>query len=213
MAADCEFCDESFDSERERLEHELAAHDDELTSHARDEKERKLSKLRDDQTAPSFFERHDPKRVIVITGIVLLLAVGSVYAYQQGFIEFNASQPTTDPQKGIGTPVHWHADYQITVCGERQVLQGGPKLAHTHGEQTFHLEGTRTSHEQTTLKWVVNQLGADFSNNGILGHTEPESCPGSDEPGNLSVTANGDELDNPANYTIQDGDKIRITYE
>ncbi|MFB6076572.1 MAG: hypothetical protein ABEK12_00380 [Candidatus Nanohaloarchaea archaeon] len=112
----------------------------------------------------------------------------------------------------LGTPVHWHADYRITVCGQDRVLADGPLLAHTHGEHTFHMEGTRTRREQATLDWIVDELGGDLSSDSILGYEEPESCPGSDGPGTLTITANGRKFQDPADYIVQDGDRIVIRY-
>jgi hypothetical protein len=207
---ECEYCDEEFDSKKERLEHELSEHKEELTGHEKDEKKSELSKL-EDQDQTSKVERNRKMKRAGIGVIGLLILAGGGFAALQSF---DTSPPTTNESIGVGTdPVHWHADYQITVCGEDRVLRDGPMLAHTHGEKSFHLEGRRTSREQATLGWVANQLGAEFSNSGILGYEEPESCPGTEEPGNLTVEANGETLEDPENYILRDGDMITITYE
>lgn len=118
--------------------------------------------------------------------------------------EVKGSENTLIVRKN-GEAVHWHASYQISVCGENRVPRGGPMLAHTHGETQFHLEGVRQNKEQATLDWVLDSLGTKFSENSIYGKT---SCNG--ESANLTVKANGETLESPEDYIIRDGDNIRI---
>ncbi|MFB6158512.1 MAG: hypothetical protein ABEJ95_02510 [Candidatus Nanohalobium sp.] len=80
-------------------------------------------------------------------------------------------------------------------------------MAHTHGQSKFHLEGVRNKREQATLEWIVDALGGKLENDSIMGKT---SCNG--EPANLTVKVNGQELENPLNYVVQDGDNIKIKY-
>ena len=81
-------------------------------------------------------------------------------------------------------------------------------LAHTHGQSQFHLEGVRTSEEQATLDGIVDSLGGQLENNSVMGQT---SCNG--EPAELTVKANGQELENPLTYIPRDGDNIVIRLE
>jgi len=199
--SDCKYCDKDFSSKKGKLEHELDEHQDEMSSHAKSDKKSELNKLQQ-QTQTS---KHNKRKKLQYGAIGVLLvglvAGGGFYASQN----MDSFSGHTNASMGVGQPVHWHADYQITVCGENQVLQGGPTAAHTHGETTFHLEGVRTQ-EQAQLDWIVDALGGELEENSIMGQT---SCNG--EPANLTVTANGNEIEDHLSFVPRDGDFIRIT--
>jgi hypothetical protein len=204
MSEDCKYCDKDFSSRKEKLEHELDEHEDEMSSHDKSDKKSELNKLQQKKKT----KKHNRKKKLQYGAVGLLLvglvAGGGFWASQN--IEFGGVQ-TTNTSAGIGTPVHWHAPYTLSVCGENRILQGGPKMAHTHGQSQFHLEGVRNK-EQATLDWIVDSLGGKLENNSIMGKT---SCNG--EPANLTVKVNGQELENPLNYVVQDEDNIKIKYE
>ncbi|WEL23093.1 hypothetical protein [Candidatus Nanohalovita haloferacivicina] len=201
---ECKYCDKEFDKKRRKLQHELKEHEGEMSSHDRDGKKRELSKLREkDKTA-----KQKRNRKIIYSGIGLVLLAGLVFGGYQVSQYADSLQPEKDADKGIGTPIHWHANYQLTVCGENQILRGGPTRAHTHGQSQFHLEGVRTSEEQATLDGIVDSLGGQLENNSVMGQT---SCNG--EPAELTVKANGQELENPLTYIPRDGDNIVIRLE
>lgn len=103
-----------------------------------------------------------------------------------------STRPVTNSSIGIGESVHWHASYQISVCGENRFSQDGPMHALTYGETQFHLEDVRQNKEQATLNWVLDSWGKKFSENSICGKT---SCNG--ESVNLTVKANEENLENP----------------
>ncbi len=199
--SDCSYCDKDFSSNKEKLEHELDEHEDEMSSHEKSDKKSKLNKL--EQKTKT--KKHNRKQKIKYGGIAAVLGI---FVIGGGFLaaqNIDNTRPVTNSSIGVGEPVHWHASYQISVCGENRVPQGGPMLAHTHGETRFHLEGVRQSKKQATLDWIMDSLGTEFSEDSIYGQT---SCNG--EPANLTVQANGKTLENPENYIIRDGDNIRI---
>lgn len=201
MKGECEYCDRSFSDRKKRLRHELSEHGEEITSHDKSEKKSQLNKLEQKEKT----KRHNIERKIkygAITAILGIFLVGGGFLASQNIGSFQA---TANSSIGVGEPVHWHASYQITVCGENRVTQGGPMLAHTHGERRFHLEGVRQNKEQATLGWVMNQLGTEFEEESIYGKTK---CNG--EQANLTVKANGETVKDPENYIIRDGDNIRI---
>lgn len=198
---DCSYCDKTFSSKKEKLEHELEEHVDEMSGHEKSEKKSQLNKLEQKNKT----KKHNRKQKIKYSGIAAVLGIMVIGG---GFLAVQNTGDTrtaTNTSIGVGEPVHWHADYQITVCGENRVPRDGPMLAHTHGQTQFHLEGVRRSEEQATLDWVMDSLGTEFSENSIYGQT---SCNG--EPANLTVKANGDTLENPEDYIIRDGDNISI---
>jgi hypothetical protein len=205
---DCSYCDKEFSSDKEKLDHELEEHSDEMTGHEKSDKKSELNKLEQKkQTA-----KHNKKKKLQYAGIsvlALLVLGGSGFAlYQQGALGAMTGASTTNASIGVGEFIHWHADYDITVCGQDRILQGGPIQAHTHGEKTFHMEGTRTSEEQATLDWIVDELGGELEENSILGQTQ---CNG--EPANLTVTVNGEEVDNHLDYIVRNEDRVELTLE
>jgi len=203
--SDCNYCDKSISSKKKLLEHELDKHSDEMSGHEKSDKKSELNKLEQkNQTS-----KHNKKKKIQysVLGLVFLgLVAGAGFVGYQNMDAISGATQTNE-SIGVGTPVHWHADYEITVCGESQVLRGGPTKAHTHGEKTFHLEGVRNTREEATLDWIVDALGGELEENSIMGRTD---CNG--EPASLSVKANGEELEDPLNYIPRNGDFIRIDY-
>lgn len=197
----CEYCDEGFSGKKEKLDHELEEHRDEMSSHDKSDKKSELNKLEQKKKTAKHNRRKKIKYGSILGVLGVLLVGGGFFAAQNA----DSLAPTTNSSIGVGEPVHWHADYTITVCGENKVPQGGPMLAHTHGETQFHLEGVRQDKEQATLGWVLNQLGAEMSEGSLYGKN---SCDG--EPANLTVKANGDTLQSPEDYIIRDGDSIEI---
>jgi hypothetical protein len=199
----CSYCDKDLSSRKEKLEHELEEHSDEMSSHEKSDKKSELNKLDQKQKT----RNHNRRKKLQFAGIgVLLLSLvagGGFFAYQN----IDSVSPATNSSIGVGEPVHWHAEYQVTVCGEEKILQGGPVQAHTHGEKTFHMEGVRQKEEQARLDWIVDSLGGKLEEDSILGR---DSCNG--EPANLTVKANGNEIEDHLNYVPRDGDFIRIDY-
>lgn len=203
MTEECDYCDKEFEKEKRKLQHELKDHEEEMSSHDKDGKQRKLNKLKEkEQTA-----KHKRRRKMIYGGIAALVLVGLVVGGFQAYQLSKSLQPEKIPSKGIGTPVHWHANYQITVCGENRAFQGGTTKAHTHGQGQFHLEGVRNK-EQATLDWIVDRLGGNLENNSVMGQT---TCNG--EPAELTVEANGEKLENPLEYIPRDRDNIVIRLE
>lgn len=203
--SDCSYCDEEFSSEKEQLEHELEEHEDEMTGHEKSDKKSDLNKLQQKKQT----SKHNRKKKLQYAGIgvvALLLITGAGYAVYQN-TDFG-SAPATNESIGVGQTIHWHADYQITVCGQDRIIQGGPIQAHTHGTSTLHMEGFRDRQEQATLDWIIDALGGELEENSVLSTTQ---CNG--EPANLTVTVNGEQLENHLDYIVRDGDRVEITLE
>lgn len=204
MPEQCEYCDEEFDSEKERLEHELDEHEDELSSHARSDKKSELNKLKEQKKTEKNNRKNKIKYAAV--GVVLLgVVVGAGAFAAQNADVLNGIQNKNE-SAGIGTPVHWHSDYNINICGERRVVEGGPLTAHTHGQSTFHMEGVREERGEATLEGVVETLSGDeFNATHVMGQS---TCDG--EPAELSVSVNSQELEAPYDYILRDGDVVNI---
>jgi hypothetical protein len=202
---ECQECDKEFDSETDKLQHEIDEHGDELSGHDKDQKKKKLNKLEEKEKS-SKKERN--RKIKMAAGAVLGVLV-------VGFVGFQAANllsgfaPEVNESIGVGEPVHWHADYRIEVCGEERVVEGGPMISHTHGQTRFHLEGVRERKEQATLGWIMEELSdGEFNSTHVMGQS---TCNG--EPADLSVTVNGQEIENPEDYILKDGDSVIIVLE
>ena len=202
---ECGNCDEEFKSEKSKLEHELEEHEEDLSSHSKSEKKNKLNKIKEKEKS-SKQERNN--KIKLAGGAVLGGLVLAVFGL--GVLQLlESTVPTANESIGVGTPVHWHADYRISVCGQERVVSGGPILAHTHGEKTFHLEGVRERKEQATLGWAMDQLSdGEFNSTHVFGQS---TCNG--DSANLTVSVNGEKLDNPRDKIIRDGDMVVINLE
>ena len=201
----CGTCDEEFESEKDKLEHELEEHDEELSSHDRSQKKNNLNKLREKEKSQK--QQRNRKLKMIGGGIAAAVVIG--FFGLQMFQLAQSTVPAVNQSLGIGTGVHWHADYRITVCGQERTVRGGPILAHTHGEKTFHLEGVRQRKEQATLGWVMGELSTgEFNSTHVFGKS---TCDG--EPANLTVSVNSQKIEDPTDYILRDGDFVLINLE
>lgn len=172
------------------------------------------------------------EQLFVIGGILgsLFLIVIIAVVYNQ--FQFG------DPSKAInsGKFIHWHADVTSNVCGvEQQVpraAQGGtigrvPGI-HTHDDGRVHIEGTFKNETEIALKRYLAVVGIPYSDKGIYNKTDGSVCDTSREATQSAeatasarlrgtVQGNGDtapkEVPDILNYSMRDGDKIRLIYQ
>ena len=125
--------------------------------------------------------------------------------------------PPTPPLIGLD---HWHATYQVFVCGERQpdfqLWEGG---VHTHDDGVIHIHPLIHSEEgegARLVKWF-EYGGGELTQSEIMlpGGREifrnGDRCPDGNE-GVLQVYVNGERLDDWSRYIPQDGDRVRVAF-
>ena len=122
----------------------------------------------------------------------------------------------TRPGPHIGD--HWHASYEIWVCGERQPdlpqFEGG---IHTHGEGLLHLHPHIASEEGrgAALGKFFEYGGYTLTDDSLavpdVAVQNGDSCEDG-SPGQLRVFLNGEPLDDFVGYIPKDGDEIRIEF-
>lgn len=167
------------------------------------EREERIAQARRKKTFKSF-----------IIWSVAILALG-------GIVWWVASQATTD--RGVEFPygsVHWHATLDIRVCGEPAGVEDlgstsshvGLSLLHTHGDNLVHVEGAPRYFSDITLGRFFNGLGIEFSDTGIYGYENGDLCPNG-SPGTLSVSVNGEPIQNATQYPVKDENQIKIAFE
>ncbi len=132
--------------------------------------------------------------------------------------------------RGAGEPVraagprigrdHWHAVYQVFVCGERQpnfpTWESG---VHTHGDGVIHMHPFSPGEDGEGARLVkfFEYGGGRLSQSEMRMPGDRRTlrngdlCPDGTE-GVLQVFVNGDRLDDWSRYIPQDGDRIRIVF-
>jgi len=130
-------------------------------------------------------------------------------------------------------PVHWHADYEIWVCGKEIEIampknifsnKQGTDLMHSHEDKRIHVEGTLLDKKAASLGAFFHAVRGSLSDDGMTVPTDAgvvsvhdgDSCNGN--PGKLYVFVNGKIINNPSNYVISQyekvppGDRIKIIF-
>lgn len=129
-------------------------------------------------------------------------------------------------------PVHWHADYEIWVCGQKLSLpepkgisnEQGTDLMHSHNDNRIHVEGALADKRQASLGAFFQAVGGYLSDDeikvptdeGLITSHNGDLCGG--QPAKLYVFVNGSIVNDPAYYVIAPygavppGDKIKFIF-
>lgn len=115
---------------------------------------------------------------------------------------------------------HWHATYQIAVCGNvLPPLPGTPGGVHTHGDGAIHIHprSDREAGANATLALFLATSGGQLDDGSLTlpsGETyaHGDHCPGG-QPGELVVMVNGKRQDKPSSYTPRNQDRISIAFQ
>jgi hypothetical protein len=117
-----------------------------------------------------------------------------------------------------GGPVHWHADYEVRVCGETLELVdpegiknkiGNPTF-HEHNDDRIHIEGSVEELVDVSLGKYFETIGGELDHGHLVFHDEHKgvidvedgySCPGGGE-GSLKVYINGKLDEHFEDYVI-----------
>ncbi|GEM_PF-2158782 len=132
-------------------------------------------------------------------------------------------------------PVHWHADFEIFVCGEKKMLpmsegllnRVGTSSFHHHNDYRIHIEGIIVELNEVDLGHFFEAIGGKFTKNTLSipkkdGLTETwkngDKCPNG-KIGKVALYVNGKYNDRLNEYVIspyQDvppGDRLKIVFE
>lgn len=160
----------------------------------------------------AFFE--GARRLLVRLLLALLLAL-AVAVFARQFTDGSVT-----PAAPIAGRDHWHAAYQVFICGERQpnfpTWRGG---VHTHVDGIIHIHPFLPSEQgqgARLVKWF--EYGG-----GKLTQTEMrmpgsretfkngDSCPNGSQ-GVLQVLVNGETMEGWSDYIPKDGDRVLIVF-
>lgn len=184
----CPECGDEFDSEEAREQHRRAKHEE-------------------GSRPSSSPDRSWTGYGLVATGVLLLAAVAGYWWIPTGS---SVEYPTQSD--------HWHAEYTIVLCGEevpaRPYSQGG---VHTHGKGQIHVHphSSATAGENANLGEFFESFDGTLTSERIAvpmygTYENGDTCDGS--PGEVAVSVNGERIENPAEYVVQDGDSVRFTF-
>ena len=115
---------------------------------------------------------------------------------------------------------HWHARYQISVCGAiLPPLAGTHGSVHTHGGGLIHIHPVESAQAgaNANLALFFATSGGKLADHSLTlpsGGTygDGEQC-SNGQPGHLAVTVNGNTLDRPSSYVMRNGDEISIEFK
>lgn len=213
----CDHCDDEFDSERERIQHVLDEHDEDINSHERDSLKRELNKLETDGSGgTSVSVRQYTKPLVGVVAVIALVGV----AFASGLISFDTGggEPTTDADGDVtpGAPgtAHDHAQFDVVIDGDAidfsqpryQIGQTQNRYIHFEGGdgQTIHKHAT-----DTTIAFALESLDMSITSECLTLATGEQYC---EDEGNLTVQANGNAV-NASSYVIQEDDVIEVAFE
>lgn len=206
----CDYCGEEFGSELEQLRHVLDEHREEMSSHDTSKVKKEIRKLeRQNDTGAEF-----PKKKMGIVLFVLVAVVSAGYAMYASDIITTGSQSTSSSTQHLGPlgSTHEHAQFTVVLDGQRiNFAQPRYQLR----SQYVHFEGGdgSTIHKHATgvtIGYSLDTLGMEF-NGTCIEHDAQRYCEG--DGSELVIRVNGNEIDDPANHVISDGESIRIVYD
>lgn len=210
---ECDRCGETFGSEETHARHVLDAHGDDVTSHERDELKRTLNRAGEDDAGVSLLDRVPVKLV----GGLAVLIVAAVALGQSGMVSFSGgggpSGSTGATQIGPAGSTHEHAAFSVIVDGDAiDFSQPRYQVGRTQ-DRKIHFEGGdgSTIHKHATgvtIGFALDSLGLGINATCLDVHGEAY-CEGG---GELTVTVDGQEIEDPANHVIMDGQTITIRY-
>ncbi|MDO8633672.1 MAG: hypothetical protein Q7K34_00060 [archaeon] len=136
-----------------------------------------------------FFQDKMPEKAKKIVFIIVVVTVGLTTLYAA------ATTVYLNVISESGGPVHWHADFELWVCGEKisnlkaaefPSNKVGTAVLHHHDDYRMHVEGLVISKEDVSLSAFFNAIGGEFINghfrtkleNGEwIDKSDGETCP------------------------------------
>ncbi len=140
-----------------------------------------------------------------------------------------------------GGPVHWHADFEIWLCGEKAQLPHadlpanyvGTPVLHYHDDNRIHVEGVVVKKEDIALHRFFEAIGGELSGTSItvplegdrqVAYSNGNVCPNG-RPGRLKLFVKNHETgtfyEEPAledyvikpHFEVPPGDYLKIVFE
>ena len=183
-----------------------------------------------------FRDKLTGKRKKILFGLILIPILFSTAYVAASTVYLNLVSET-------GGPAHWHAEFEVWICGQKILLKGpslldnkvGTATIHHHnegidldGRYRIHVEGVLAKKEEANLSHFFEAIG-DYLQKDSIGlflkdgsqkrWNNGDVCPNTGKTGSLKVFVNGREIDNAPEYVISPytnvppGDFIKIVFE
>ena len=181
-------------------------------------KDRRHARTFGARAGPHFFRlKHHPyllltRRCLRHKKFIFLLLAIPVMASTLYLAGHTIYKNATSVTKG---PVHWHADYEIWICGEQKELRDpegfenkvGTSVLHEHNDNRIHIEGVVEKLGDVSLGAYFSSIGGLLTHHDLRfpsedGFREVKDgipCPG-DVQGILKVYVNGKLAEEPESY-------------
>ncbi len=132
----------------------------------------------------------DPNQIILFAGIIIFLAIFLALLFRNklrdghrkvlfvvvavpaiiGTLYLAGATVYLNQKAWSHGPVHWHADFEIWVCGEMIDIEDpaglqnyvGESTVHEHGDNRIHMEGVLFEKETAELKEFFEALGGEY---------------------------------------------------
>ena len=162
---------------------------------------------------------------------ILFLSIAVPVALSTLYLAFHTI--TDNASSATKGPVHWHADYEVMLCGKSLDLINpnfhrnkiGTSLLHEHDDNRIHVEGTVSMLKEVSLGNFFKVIGGKLENNyvsyptkeGLIEARNGEMC--DNKESTLKVYINGKRMSGPENYVpypaqqVPPGDCIIILFD
>lgn len=162
------------------------------------------------------------KKTTVITSIILLIIVAGI-----GYCVYRANSDGSDAPVEYLSNGHWHAQIEITLCGEHKDLplalpgQGhrGLPYLHSHDDNKMHMEVANQIVKKSDLSLgkFMDAMGVPFSSTQIMDRKNGDLCTNTTTPGSVKMFVNNQPNTQFKDYVpnlVADEfmDKIRIEF-
>lgn len=132
---------------------------------------------------------------------------------------------TTPEALYTAAPVHWHAKFEVELCGQKQDFSSygagsshaGSPLLHTHGDEIVHIEGQVIEKEDIALGKFFDNINVPFDQDRIMDKKNGDEC-SAGKPGQVKMLVNDKPNNEFRNYIPfatekAEEDRIKIIFE
>ena len=148
------------------------------------------------------------RRTAILWGVGFAIGITALVLV---FLFFTQPRKEEEPPPGS---MHWHANFSISVCGEKRFLNftKGIELLHTHADGVIHIEGVVENPRELTLKRFFDVVGVPFNRSCVWSYCDGGFC--DDKTAELKLFVNGNLLpkEEMEKYSVRHMDQINVTY-
>ncbi len=176
--------------------------------------EEELKRLK--QNTDSDSQEDTSKKMTIISVIFTIILISGAVLYSKGILQGDKNSAQNEYADIVSTRgVHFHPNIEIIIKGEKFVIPTNTGIKgnihepmHTHDlTGTVHIEIPGVvKNDDLKISRFFNIWGKTFNKECIF-----DNCNGSE--GKVKMIVNGIESDQFEDYSLRDGDKIRIIFE